>query len=140
MQSGKHRSLAQGELGMATVALKKRIREFGPRSAGVSMTLQEFDRVEVVEGYPYELINGVLIVSPIPSPQEHSPNEELAYWLLLYRDNHPKAGALNGTLPEHTVRTPLNRRRADRISFRASVLSRPCHSLASQLPVPENEA
>ena len=100
---------------MPAVAIKKAIREYGPRSAGISMTPSEFDRAEFVDGYRYELINGVLVVSPIPSPQKRSPNEELAYWLLLYRDTHPQGGVLNGTLPEHTVRTLINRRRADRV-------------------------
>jgi Uma2 family endonuclease len=79
------------------------------------MTLQEFDRAEFVEGYRYELINGVLVVSPIPSPQERDGNEELGYWLRLYRDQHPQGRSLNLTLHEHTIRTPANRRRADRV-------------------------
>jgi Uma2 family endonuclease len=79
------------------------------------MTLREFDQAEFVEGYRYELINGVLVVSPIPSAQERSPNEELARALLNYRDDHPQGSHLNLTLPEHTVNTPANRRRADRV-------------------------
>jgi Uma2 family endonuclease len=100
---------------MATVAVKKQIRQYGPRSAGVSMTAREFDRADFVDGYRYELIKGVLVVSPIPSPQERSPNDFLGHLLLSYHENHPQGGILNGTLPEHTVRTPLNRRRADRV-------------------------
>src|ERR1700720_2348875 len=100
---------------MATVAAKKPVHEYGPRSAGISMTPVEFDRAEFAEGYRYELIHGVLVVSPIPSPQERSPNDVLAQWLWNYKENHPRGAVLNGTLPEHTVRTPMNRRRADRV-------------------------
>jgi Uma2 family endonuclease len=32
-----------------------------------------------------------------------------------YSKEHPNGSALNGTLPEHTIRTPVNRRRADRV-------------------------
>ena len=108
---------------MASAALKKlaleeEVEEFGPRSAGISMTLREFDEIEFVkfaEGYRYELINGVLVVSPTPSAQERGPNDMLAYWLLSCRDNHPRGAVLDLTLPEQTVRTPMNRRRADRL-------------------------
>ena len=100
---------------MAPVAVKRRIRELGPRAAGISMTPQAFDRAEFLEGYRYELINGVLVVSPIPSPQERDGNDELGHWLRDYRDDHPQGRCLNLTLPEHTIRTPANRRRADRV-------------------------
>lgn len=102
---------------MATAAVKRGNRQFGPRAAGIPMTPQEFDRAEFLEGYRYELINGVLVVSPIPSPQERDGNEELGYWLRLYRNAHPQGGSLNLTLPEHTIRTPRNRRRADRVTW-----------------------
>ena len=109
---------------MATVVIKKSTREalkkaepteYGPRAAGIRMTLREFDRAEFAEGYRYELINGVLVVSPNPSPLERDPNEELGYWLRSYRDHHPNGAILNLTLPEQTVRTHTNRRRADRV-------------------------
>src|SRR5262249_32366540 len=60
-------------------------------------------------------INGVLVVSPIPSEKEADPNEELGYWLRNYRDTHPQGSSLDKTLFERTVRTRTNRRRADRL-------------------------
>src|SRR5580658_8614590 len=80
---------AQGEITMPAVAVRKHavVQEFGPRSAGVRMSLREFDHANFVEGYRYELINGVLVVSPIPLPQERGPNELLGYFLLSYRRN-----------------------------------------------------
>ena len=47
----------------------------GPESAGMLMTPEEFDEVsECDDGYHYELIRGVLVVTPIPSEAEASPN------------------------------------------------------------------
>ena len=99
---------------MTTLAVKQ-VRVFGPESAGIRMTPREFDRAEFEEGWRYELINGVLIVSPIPLESERDPNEELGHWLRTYQESHPQGGILDRTLPEHTVRTARNRRRADRV-------------------------
>jgi Uma2 family endonuclease len=99
---------------MATVTMKE-TRVFGPSSAGTLMTPREFDKAEFVEGYRYELIKGVLIVSPSPLENERDPNEELGHLLRNYRDDHPEGKALNATLPEHTIRTKQDRRRADRV-------------------------
>jgi Uma2 family endonuclease len=99
---------------MATVTVKKK-RLFGSESAGILMAPREFDRAEFVEGNRYELIHGVLVVTPSPLEKERDPNGELEYLLRLYRDTHPEGKALDATLPEHTVRTKANRRRADRV-------------------------
>lgn len=95
-------------------ATMKRVRVFGPESAGTLMTLREFDHAEFIEGHRYELINEVLIVSPIPSLNERDPNEELGYLLRLYRTTPPGL-ALDATVFEQTVKTLTNRRRADRV-------------------------
>jgi Uma2 family endonuclease len=88
----------------------------GPDLAGTLMTPAEFDAVhEADENYVYELINGVLIVSPPPLESERDPNEELGYLLRLYREQHPHGSSLDVTLPEQLVRTRSSRRRADRV-------------------------
>jgi Uma2 family endonuclease len=88
----------------------------GPEMAGTLMTPAEFDAVEDYDDlYRYELINGVLVVSPLPSPQETHPNEELGHWLRTYKESHPQGSALDLTLPEQFVRTRRSRRRADRL-------------------------
>jgi Uma2 family endonuclease len=80
------------------------------------MTPEEFDAAEIGdELYDYELINGVLVVSPPPVEAERDPNEELGHLLRTYREQHPQGAALDKTLPEQTVRTTGNRRRADRL-------------------------
>lgn len=86
----------------------------GPRDAGIPMTLDEFDEADYDEGYRYELINGVLIVSPPPLEEERDSNEDLGRWLRNYQDDHPQGAALDLTLPEHNIRTPRQNRRADR--------------------------
>jgi Uma2 family endonuclease len=88
----------------------------GPESAGMLMTPEEFDAVTVYDdGYRYELIRGVLVVTPIPSEAEASPNDELGAMLRQYQREHPQGAALDETLPERYVQTRLGRRRADRV-------------------------
>jgi Uma2 family endonuclease len=99
---------------MATVTAKKSCL-LGPDSAGARLSPQEFDRASFVEGWRYELIDEVLVVSPFPLEQERDPNEELGHWLRLYKDEHPQGACLDRTLYEHTLRTGKNRRRADRV-------------------------
>lgn len=88
----------------------------GPTDNGRLMTPDEFDaltREDVEEGYAYELINGVFIVSPFPGPAETDPNGELGFLLRLYELHHP--GIIDKTLYETYIRTTVNRRRADRV-------------------------
>jgi Uma2 family endonuclease len=100
---------------MSTTELATKL-VLGPRLAGTAMTPEEFDAVEEYdEGYRYELINGVLIVVPIPLEAEADPNGELEYLLRKYKQEHPQGAALDRTLFERTVRTRTNRRRADRV-------------------------
>jgi len=88
----------------------------GPKLAGARLSPEEFDAVEECdELFVYELLNGILIVSPPPSEAERGPNELLGYLLLSYKERHPQGKALDDTLPEHLVRVKSNRRRADRV-------------------------
>jgi Uma2 family endonuclease len=98
-----------------TTATAKRVRVFGPESNGILLTPRQFDRAEFAEGWCYELINGVLVVSPIPSLNERDPNQQLGHWLLSYQEGHPQGSILDFTISEHTVKTRRNRRRADRV-------------------------
>src|SRR5579859_2421021 len=100
---------------MSTAVLRKKESIIGHDANGTVMTPQEFDQAEFEEGWRYELINGVLIVSPIPSEKEADPNDELGYWLRKYQEEHPKGKTLDKTLPERTIKTGKNRRRADRV-------------------------
>ncbi|MBX6313032.1 MAG: Uma2 family endonuclease [Isosphaeraceae bacterium] len=88
-----------------------------PRSAGILLTPEEFDALPMAafdDRYRYELIRGVLIVTPPPGSAERGPNDELGHWLRIYRETHPQGAALDETLPEQTVPTTANRRRCDR--------------------------
>ncbi len=89
----------------------------GPLSAGMLMTPEEFDAIEEYdENYLYELINGVLVVHPIPLPEETGPNELLGYYLLHYQQqSHLEGSALDFTLPQQYIRTSTGRRLADRV-------------------------
>jgi Uma2 family endonuclease len=99
---------------MATAAPKVRRLRLDPRSAGLLLTAKEFDRARFREGWRYELINGVLIVSPTPSRQERHPNEQLGYWLRQYQEGHAHGPSLDLTLSEEEIQTTKQRRRVDR--------------------------
>lgn len=101
-------------MSIAPARIKRRIK-LRRWSNGMLMTPEEFDAVtDYDDRYVYELIHGVLIVSPIPGAEERGPNEMLAHWLFLYREQNPQGAALDATLPEHTLLFRDNRRRADR--------------------------
>lgn len=101
----------------ATVApvVKPGVRVIGPEANGVLMTPREFDRADFYEGYRYELINGVLVVSSTPSLGERDPNQALGRWLMNYKEQHPNGHHLDFTIHEQVISTGENRRRADRV-------------------------
>ena len=93
---------------------KPEVPRYGPSANGRLMSPREFDRGDFERGWRYELVNGVLIVSPSPVLNERDPNEELGRILRNYQEYHPQGGALDVTVSEHDVETGDNRRRADR--------------------------
>ena len=91
-------------------------RVLGPDLAGVLMTPEEFDEITSYDdSFRYELIRGGLVVTPVPSEAEASPNDELGAMLRQYQREHPEGSALDETIPERYVRTSIGRRRADRV-------------------------
>jgi Uma2 family endonuclease len=81
------------------------------------MTPEQFDALQpeqFVRGYRYEIIKGVLVVSPRPGLGERDPNDELGYLIRLYRDTPPHGSIIDGTAPEQIV-PGTNRRWADRV-------------------------
>ena len=92
------------------------VARIGPGSAGIMMSVEEFDAIDDYdEDYRYELIHGVLIVTPIPLEMEAYPNEILGGLLFLYREQHPLGSALDLTLPERYIHLGTSRRRPDRV-------------------------
>jgi Uma2 family endonuclease len=88
----------------------------GLQSAGVLMSPEEFDAIEEYdEDYHYELIHGVLVVTPIPLAEETGPNQLLGHLLFDYQQNHPQGAHLSDTLPQQYIRTSTGRRLADRV-------------------------
>jgi len=86
----------------------------GPADAGMPMTLDEFETADFETGHRYELIHGILIVTPPPLEEERDSNEELGHWLRNYQESHPQGKALDLTLPEQNIRTAKQNRRPDR--------------------------
>lgn len=99
----------------------------GPTNVGLRLTSREFDDTNFDEeaGGRYELINGILVVSPMPLPQELDPNDELGFLLRKYQHEHPHGKALDRTLNEHIIHSGDNRRRPDRVLW--AVLGRRPH-------------
>jgi Uma2 family endonuclease len=88
----------------------------GPGSAGISLTLEEFDTIDDYDdAWRYELIHGVLVVNPIPSEAEGDPNDYLGYLLRMFQETHPNGKSLDLTLFERYVYLRNSRRRADRV-------------------------
>lgn len=101
---------------MSTSRVRRRRKvRLGRSSNGMLMTPAEFDAVEDFDDrYVYELIRGVVIVSPPPGIGERDPNGELGYLLRRYQDDHPEGHRLDLTVSEQEIYLPDSRRRADR--------------------------
>ncbi len=103
---------------VAVLEKRKRSRKtpikVGPDSNGMEMTPNEFDRADFDDGYCYELIHGVLVVSPTPSRGERDPNQYLGRLLLNYQEDHPDGSSLDFTINEEMIISGENRRRGDR--------------------------
>lgn len=92
------------------------VLKLAPELAGILLSPEEFDAVkECDELYNYELVHGVLVVALPSAIGERGPNDRLGYLLRYYQEHHPQGAALDLTVPEHLIRTPDSRRRADRV-------------------------
>jgi Uma2 family endonuclease len=109
-------SIVEEELVVAVSEIESGGLALVPEMAGTLMTPEEFDSADDwEEGYVFELIHGVLVVSPPPDISERGPNDLLAQLLRNYADQQPQRTGFLYTLPEHTVHTSISRRRADRV-------------------------
>ena len=73
-----------------------------PSSAGLRMTPEEFDAItRFNKRYRYELVHGVLVVTPPPAAAERALNDELGRLLLNYGDRQPAGSSPESTLLEH---------------------------------------
>jgi Uma2 family endonuclease len=98
------------------VSTPSRSVAIGPDSAGVRMTPAEFDAIEDYdESCRYELIDGVLVVNPIPGDAQADPNELLGNLLYVFKTTHPNGRLLDKTRPERYIRVQNGRRLADRV-------------------------
>lgn len=90
------------------------------------MTPEEFDAVsDYDDSVNYELVRGVLVVTPMASLAERSPNDLLGYWINSYRYQHPAGSCVVETAFEHYVSIRDNRRRADRVVWVVQAGHRP---------------
>jgi Uma2 family endonuclease len=98
-------------------ASRRPAKLLGPFNAGMHLTAREFDAATFDEepSVRYELIDGILVVTPMPLEQERDPNGELEFLLRLYQKQHPQGKNLDKTLSEQDIHCGENRRRADRV-------------------------
>jgi Uma2 family endonuclease len=97
-------------------------------SNGILMSREEFDAITVDDcdrRFRYELLNGVVIVSPPPSDGEVVSNDELGHLLRKYQES-PQGKNLDVTLYEREVITSVGIRRVDRAIWIG--FGRPIHS------------
>jgi Uma2 family endonuclease len=85
------------------------------RSNGMLMTTEEFLAIEDCDpGYRYELVHGVVVVSPPPGAGERNPNDTLGFWIRLFQQSDARGKVVDETLPEQDIETATGVRRADR--------------------------
>ena len=109
-------SIVEEELELAAPAVEGEGLALTPELAGTLMTPEEFDSaIDWEEGFVFELIHGVLVVSPPPGIGERAPTDLLAQLLRNYADQHPQGDSFLYTVSEHTIRSAMSRRRADRV-------------------------
>lgn len=94
---------------------RRTVRRLDAGANGISMTPEEFQAVtDWDRRYRYELIQGVVIVSPAVSTGEADPNEELGHLLRSYAET-PLGSILDLTVYERDVRVGAKTiRRCDR--------------------------
>jgi Uma2 family endonuclease len=95
---------------------------------GSLMSLEEFSAITYEQCDPrfrYELLHGVVVVSPPPSDGEADPNDELGHMLRSYQAT-PQGKSLDATLFEREVVTGVGVRRVDRAIWIG--FGRPIHS------------
>lgn len=88
----------------------------GPHSNGMLMEPWEYDELPSEhwdQRYRYELIKGILIVSPPAGAGERGPSTLLGHMLYDYQDDHPSGKCLDDALPEQEIQCGKDRRRAD---------------------------
>lgn len=88
--------------------------QLGPDCNGILLSPAAFDRADFEDGWRYELVQGVLLVTDYPPAGERAANDELGHLLRNHQAAHPEGNVIDATIYEQTVRAGKNRRRVDR--------------------------
>lgn len=79
------------------------------------MLADEFDTLEHYDDcYRYELIDGVLVVRPVPSDAVADMNDLLGYLLYEYKTQHPRGHSLDASRSRRCIRSTNSRRLVER--------------------------
>ena len=88
----------------------------GPESNGMRMSPDEFDAVtDYDRRFQYELVDGVVLVNPLPRDAHSDPNILLGHLLYIYRTTNPQGNVLDYERPERYVKVRNGRRIADHV-------------------------
>lgn len=98
-----------------SIAELSTIHRLNPEDNGLCMTPVEFDAVEDWDrDYTFELVQGVVIVSPAPVSCERKLNDVLGHWIRNLQESDRNGRAVDETLPCQYIAVENGRRRADR--------------------------
>ena len=98
-----------------SIAKLTTIHRLNPEDNGLRMTPAEFDAVEDWDrDYVFELVQGVVIVSPAPGPGQRKLRDVLGHRIRNYQESQPEGICVDDTLPEQYIAVDNGRRRADR--------------------------
>ena len=70
--------------------MSRAIVKVGPADHGKRMSLDDFDKAEVQEGYLYELSRGVVAVTDVPGRRHLAQVDAIRQQFYDYRARHPK--------------------------------------------------
>ena len=95
--------------------IRNPVSQLSQDSAGLLMSKSEFHEIQDFEdGYRFELIRGVVVVTPPPSHSEVKANETLGILINRYVEEHLSGNCIDDTLFEREIETDPSLRRTDR--------------------------
>ena len=91
------------------------IKRLNGASGGMRMSIAEFRAIDDCDpNFRYELIDGVVVVTPPAGPSHANSGDELGHLLRVYAETHPNGSCIDANVPDIDVVTGKSVRRPDR--------------------------